>query len=170
MEKQRRQKFIFWIFIFTCVTIWVSLFFINNAWPVEPANSLPEVESWRVVEEGTNFGNLFVTKFHQDPNDPAKLGFTMWFPNKDKNFEYEVFVRMVDFTKKDGGKVDTAQARGSIKLENGNWSEVVSGNKTLLSLGLFNGERAAIFRSTDDQGETKAFRAFLLKDLVKPKN
>ena len=174
MEKQRRQKVIFRIFLFASIALMISLFFINKAWPAEPVNSVPEVENWAVVGEstifeGTIFDRLFIRKTHRDPNNPNKLGFTIWFPNKDKNYEYEVFVRVINFVKNDNN-LDRSQAKSSIKLENGYWSEVVVRNKTRMSLGMFNSELAAIFRILDDNGETKYFRAFLLKDLVKPKD
>ena len=93
----------------------------------------------------------------------------MWFPNKDKSYVLEVFVRMVDFIK-NGEKTDTSRVKGIIKLQNGNWSEMVAVDKILRSEGLLNGKPAIIFRAVDDNGETKFFRAFLLKDLTKPKN
>lgn len=140
---------------------------VDKAWPAEPANSVPEVENWQVVKEVVRFtlNDLIITKFHQDPNDSSKLGFTLWFPNKDKNYELEVFVRIVDFE-----KTDLLRARGSLKLQNGNWSEAIAGDRLLASDGLLNGEPAVIFRAVDDNGETKYLRAFLIKDLIKPTN
>lgn len=165
MERKSRSA-LFWILVAAFLVFSLSME-IKRAWPAEPANSVPEVENWTVVKDGARFtlNDLLITKFHQDPNDPNKLGFTVWFPNKDKNYEYEVFVRMVDYD-----KADPSQVKGSLKLQNGNWSEVIMGSRLFISSGLLNGEPAIIFRAVDDNGETKFFRAFLLKDLVKPKN
>ncbi len=145
---------------------------VDKAWPAEPVNFVPEVEKWQVIDEDAafgGFGGLIIAKIHQDPNNPNKLGVTVWFSNKDKNYEYEVFVRMVDFVKNILG-ANSAQAKVSIKLQNGNWSEFAVRQNALMSRGLLNGELAVIFRAVDDNGETKYFRAFLLKDLTKPKN
>lgn len=177
MEKQRRQKFIFWIFVYMCAAIWVSLFFINQAWPAEPISPLSEVEKWQVVSEVGSFGNLITIKYHQDPSDPNKAGVSLWFPNKAKNYEYEAFVRMTNFAiisrDKETSmitKMDGSQSLVSLKLENGAWTEPMPGVKSQVGVGLLNGERAIIYRTVNDNGETKFFRAFLLKDLIKLKN
>ena len=166
MEKQRRQKFIFWIFIFTCVTIWVSLFFINNAWPVEPGNPivmenqiLTEAEDWPIVEQSEASGT--VGKFHRDPANPDRAMLSVWFRN-------ELFAKIMFLRSEQKPKILVKSQLAALRKENGDWvlgkyirtSEARTGDGQALSFRLFN---------NDDPNNSIATRTFLLKDLMPPK-
>ncbi len=178
----------YWWFFVVVISVFSGFFIsrVEKAWPAENMTGAEEdyiavmeqAENWPVIETDDQGLEPLLGKVHKIPDTTNILrgyAVTIWFPNKDNNYEWEVFMKVVNI----GRSYDTRfyNFRSAIlvlKQENNVWTPPVSYSRLLIRDGqvrLFDGREGPgiAFSVLDPSDQTRFYRAFLLEDLMRPK-